>query len=236
MTRKESLILATLLGTSLLGFGEVEQEFPLGVEVVTGLRTDYVHRGFQLAGSVLDAQIETEYTLQQDLTLVLGGWIASELSGDFSEIGGSILLEHTLTELFTVGGGFQSFNRDNGPIPDEQNLSLYFQFFPNQDWDLKLLASRDFEGNGWYSALEGGWSYRLSDDAFLSLKSGVSWVNNYNQRDGFNDFFGRISFTYLINNSVSVTPFAGWSVLFDDDEINDETDRIYSGLWFEVVF
>lgn len=228
------LLLLALAAPVLPGRAEVENEIPLGVEVVTGLRSDYVYRGFHLAGSTLDAQIETEIALGESVLLGAGGWVASELSGDFSEVGGYLEIRRAFGDLVEIGGTFTYQGRENGPLADGNDLSVFLQMFPARDWDFKLLGSHDFESNGWYSAFEGGWSYRFNDDTYLALSGGVSWVDDYYARKGFNDFYGRASLTYTINNTVSVTPFAGWSLLLDDDDT--ENDRVFAGLWFEVVF
>jgi hypothetical protein len=228
------LLFTVLLGTVSLGMAEIEEEYPLGIEVVTGLRTDYLYRGFHQAGTVLDVQVEGEIPLGEEFILTLGGWTASELSDDFSEIGGSLDLRRAIGDKAQVGGAFAYLNREEGPLDDGQDLSLYFDYFPSQDWAFKALTSRDFESEGWYVAFEGAWSRRINDDTFLSLSSGLSWVDSYYERDGLNDLYGRASVTYVVNGSVSITPFAGWSYLLDSDDPGK--DRIFAGLWFEVVF
>jgi hypothetical protein len=49
-----------------------------------------------------------------------------------------------------------------------------------------------------------------------------------------NDVYGRVSFTYHISETVSITPFVGGSVLLDDQDAGD--DQAYGGVWFEVRF
>ena len=67
-----------------MAFAEVDSEIPLGIEAVTGLRTDYVHRGFQLAESALDFQLEAEIILSNNNSLSLGFAHLSESGGVFS--------------------------------------------------------------------------------------------------------------------------------------------------------
>jgi len=64
-------------------------------------------------------------------------------------------------------------------------------------------------------------------------------TNDYYDRDGLNDIYARLSLTYHISETVSVTPYVGTSILIDDDSdepgvIND--DSTYAGLWFIVRF
>lgn len=53
-------------------FAEVENEIPWGVEIVSGLRSDYVYRGFELTGTSLDLQLEAELALSNESSLSLG--------------------------------------------------------------------------------------------------------------------------------------------------------------------
>jgi hypothetical protein len=39
---------------------EVESNIPLGVEAVTGYRTEYIHRGMSLADDVIDFQLSCQ--------------------------------------------------------------------------------------------------------------------------------------------------------------------------------
>ena len=231
MVRFPSVLPLALL--PLTAVAEVEEEIPWGIEVVTGLRSDYVYRGFDLGGTTLDAQVEAEIALTNDLLVIFGGWLASELSDDFSEGGGYAELRREFDE-FSVGAGFTHAARDETIIGDTTEAYLFLQYFPTNFLDLKLLGSRDFESNGWYTSLEGGWSHRIAEDAFILLTSGFSWSDDFNDRDGWNDYFGRLSLTYAISDTVSITPYAGWSVLLRDHGGSD--DSLFAGFWFEVNF
>ena len=231
MLRLSSLLILTFLPANLLA--EVEEEIPLGVEVVTGLRSDYVYRGFQLGGTTLDAQLETEIVITDGFVLNLGGWLASELSDDFWEGGGYVEV-HREFEKISLGGGFTHASRDKTVIGDTTEASLHLNYFPTNWLDFRFLGSRDFESDGWYSSFESGLSHRLGEETFFLLTSGLSWSDGFNDRDGWNDFFGRLSLTYAVSDTVSITPFAGWSLLLRDHEGDD--DSLFAGVWFEVFF
>ena len=42
---------------------ELESDIPLGLELVTGIRSGYVFRGFDLADTLIDVQLEGEMAL-----------------------------------------------------------------------------------------------------------------------------------------------------------------------------
>ena len=48
------------LSVPFLASAEIQNEIPLGIEAVTGYRTEYVHRGFKLADDVFDFQLHMQ--------------------------------------------------------------------------------------------------------------------------------------------------------------------------------
>jgi hypothetical protein len=64
--------LPLLLAISLSASAEVENEIPFGVEVVTGFRSDLIERGFKLGENILDVQLQSEVTLNNEWTLGFG--------------------------------------------------------------------------------------------------------------------------------------------------------------------
>jgi len=231
---KRFLILAPLLTvlSPPTGLAEVENDLTLGIEAVTGLRSDYVYRGFHLAGTTLDFQAEAELALTNDTFLSLGGWLAAEVGGEFSELSGMADLSHNLDERFTLGAtlAYRSFQETF--FRSGVDLGPYLTFRPTDDWAFTVGAYRDFGASSWYAHAEALWSRRLTDDAFLDVRGGVSVVDGYYERSGFNDFYGRASLTYNVNRIVSLTPFLGWSL----ELLDGDGSEVLGGLWFEVSF
>ena len=62
-----------------------EDDIPLGIEAVAGFRSDYVYRGFDLAQTTMDFQVETELVISDALSLGAGGWVATQLDDGFNE-------------------------------------------------------------------------------------------------------------------------------------------------------
>jgi hypothetical protein len=211
---------------------EMEDDLRLGLEAVTGMRTDYVYRGFDLAGTTMDFQLEGEVTLAQDLYLNLGGWFATATNDDFSELTGFADLRYDLNQRFTVGGSVSYHSYQETFFDDGFDLGGSLTYYATDEWDFKLGANRDFGAEGWYAHAESGWSYRINDDAYLGLSGGISWIDDYYSRSGLNDFYGRASFTYNVNSMISLTPFVGWSLEIEDGD----GDELLGGLWFEVSF
>jgi hypothetical protein len=231
MKHLSALILVTSLFSPSLS-AELEGDIPWGLEAVTGARTGYAYRGFDLAGPLFDFQLEGELVLREDLSLNAGGWLATEISDDFTEGAAFIDIRYDLGERFAAGASTTYRGFDHSFFKDGFDVGAFLTWFVGEEWDITTGAYRDFGADAWYANIESGWSYRLSDDAYFGLSGGVSAVDSYYGRSGLNDFYGRASVTYNINSTISLTPFLGWS--FEIEKADG--DEILGGLWFEISF
>jgi len=229
------LALALPLSMSMSASAEVENEIQWGVEAVTGYRSNYVYRGFELSESTIDFQLEAEVALTDTLSLNIGGWYATETgNGNFDESAGFLKLHHQTTEHLTLGASATYRNFNQSFFQEGVDLGVFGTWHFCRDFGITLGGYYDTGADGWYGNLESNWTRPLSEKTFFSLKTGVSAVDNYYGRDGFNDAYGRISLTYNISDTVSITPFVGGSALLDSDDIGDDT--AFGGIWFEVRF
>lgn len=221
----------TLLAALSSLYAEVEDDLTLGIETVTGLRSNYVYRGFQLAESTLEAQVETEIALGGDSFLGLAAWHVAESSADFAETAFGVSLRRDFEDIsLTASLDYHFFSESL--FQDGVDLGAKMQWFLNDNWDVTAKAHYDFGAEGAYFALEGGWSRPFTGDLFIAAESGLSAVGSYYERSGMNDFYGRLSLTYNVNSFLSLTPFAGYSLgLHDEAE-----DEAFAGVWFAVSF
>lgn len=212
-----------------------DKEIPIGIEAVTGFRSDYVYRGFELADSTLDFQVETELALNKDTSLNLGAWYATETGqGNFEEAAFFTRLQFRKSDQLTIGLGANYRTFDHPVFKDGFDLGAFASWKFTDDLSATTGAYYDTGADGWYGHVETQWSKPLTGSAFISIKTGVSYVDDYYGRDGINDAYGRLSLTYHISDNVSVTPFVGGSVLLDSDDAGDDT--AYGGVWFVVRF
>lgn len=229
---RSALLIALLFPPALPA--EIESDIPLGLEAVTGVRSSYVHRGFELADTLFEFQLEGEVALSRSTYLNLGGWIGTGSGDDFEEYTGFIDLRRDLSDLLTIGLSATYHGYSNSFFDDGLDLGAFATLYATEDLDFTFGAYHDFGADGWYANAETGWSTRLGEDAYFALTGGLSWLDDYYGRSGMNDLYGRASVTYNINSTVSLTPFLGWSFEIDDDE--GDGDEVFGGLWFEVVF
>ncbi len=209
-----------------------EDDIPLGIEAVTGFRSDYVYRGFHLAQTTMDFQLETEVVINDVLSLGAGGWVATQLDDGFNERTGFIELYANLLEGVGVGASGAYHSYDHDIFKSGFDLTAFLLWHPANNWSITAEVSRNLASEGWHGELSGQWSHRVSDDAYFGMAMGVSITEDYYGHSGLNDFNGRISLTYNINSMLSVTPFAGWS----HELTARDGDELYGGLWFEISF
>ncbi len=214
-------------------YAEVDSEIPLGIEAVTGIRSSYVHRGFELADSSLDFQLEAEVSLSDKSSVHLGFSHLAESDGDFSETSAYLEFTHTLNQNFSVGTSLTYRDRDESVLESGFDLGFFTSYSLNDDWKWRTELNFDFGESGIYLASELEWSYIVSEKSFLAIEGGVSVVSDYFNRDGFNDLYAKITFTYALSDQVALSPFLGTSIQLDDQ---DADDTAYAGLWFEVIF
>ena len=113
---------------------EVDTEIPLGIEAVTGLRSDYVHRGFQLAESALDFQLEPEVTLSDETSVHLGIAHLSESNGEYNETTSYLELSHSFTKKFNGGVSLTYRERNESLLVSGFDFGCFTSYSINDDW------------------------------------------------------------------------------------------------------
>jgi hypothetical protein len=206
---------------------------PIGIEVVTGYRSEYIHRGFKLTDDLIDVQLEAEIALSNEWVLNLGGNYGTATGDeDFAEAAAFFEL-HYDTKQWTAGFATTWRDYQDSFFEDGFDLNPSFTWHLNDDWDIGSGIAYDTGNGGWYGNLEASWSKPLGKSSFIEAKAGTSFTNDYYGSDGWHDLYARLSYTYAFNDSVAVTPFAGSSIPMKS---SPQTDRLLAGVWFEVNF
>ncbi len=218
-----------------------DQEVQLGVEAVAGYRSGYVYRGFELAKDTIDFQVETEIALSNHTSLNIGSWYATESGkADFEETALFSHLRYRQTLQLTLGlsASYRNFGDSSSPIIANFKDGLDIGSFVHWQLHDDLIATAgvyyDFGAEAWYSNAEARWSKVISNKAYMSLNTGISYVDDYYGRDGMNDAYCRLSLTHHLSDTLSITPYLGGSILLDNSDTGD--DQAYAGVWFAVRF
>ena len=214
-------------------WAEVESNIPWGVEAVTGYRSESVHRGFILADDVFDFKLESEVALTNEWSVNFGAWYATGTGTDnnFSETSGFVELRYD-TKQWSAGWalGYRDFTESF--MEDGWEMGPFFTWHWNEDLDLNARLLYDEGAESMVATLDASWSKVLSTKSFVSIKGGVSVVDDFYGSEGLHAAEMRLSYTYLVAPNVSFTPFVGTSLGIDDAA----DDSLYGGVWFEVTF
>jgi len=210
-----------------------DETLPIGIEVVSGYRSEYIHRGFKLADDLIDVQVQAEIALSNEWVLNLGANYGTATGDeDFAEAAAFFDL-HYDTKLWTAGIATTWRSYNNSFFEDGFDLNPSFTWHINDDWDLGAGVAYDTGDGGWYGNIEAGWSKPLGKSSFIAVKAGTSLTSDYYGSNGWHDVYARLSWSYAFNDSVAVTPFVGSSVPM---ESSPESNRLIGGIWFEVNF
>ena len=216
-----------------IGNDTANDRLPIGIEVVTGYRTDYVYRGFQLAGSLIDVQAQAEIALSNEWLLDVGGYYGTATGdGDFSEAAAFFDFRYE-TEKWSATFGTTWHDYQDSFFESGFDLAPSFTWHLTKDWDIGTGIAYDTGDGGWYGNLEATWSKPTGENSFFSTEAGTSWTEDYYGSSGWHDIYGRLGWTYAFNRSVSVTPFVGTSIPMNS---SPEHNRLFGGVWFEVNF
>jgi hypothetical protein len=213
---------------------EIENQIPLGIEAVTGFRSGYIHRGFDLADTSLEFQFAGELTLSNESSIHVGLSHLAESTGNFSETAGYLELDHKFTNQLHAGVSVTYRDRNHSILDSGLDLGIFTSFTINDDWEWRNEFNYDFGASGSYLTSEVIWSKAFSDKFYLSIAGGVSYLASYENRTGLNDLYGRISLNYAFSDQVALSPFLGTSIPLDSEETR--RDFLYGGLWFQVIF
>lgn len=219
----------TLLLAATALHAEEDSSIPLGIEVVTAYRSETVYRGFRLSQDAIEAQAQAEIALSNEWLLDLGAWHAEETgNGDFAETAAFLDLTYDTDKwALTLRNSFH--NWDGIFFEDGTDHGLVYTWKVNKDWKLSAGAYYDTGAEAWYANAQAEWSKPTGEDSFLTVLAGTSVLNDYYDRSGWNDFYGKVSWTYAFNRSVALTPYVGTS-------LGDEETSLFGGVLFEVNF
>ncbi|MBK1791133.1 hypothetical protein [Persicirhabdus sediminis] len=227
----------TALSTALLlpASAEIDSEIPIGIEALTGYRSQYVNRGFILTDSMLEAQLDTRVSLNDRTTLSFAASYGTGTgSNDFAEGAGFLDLSYECTEVLSFGANLSYHDYSNSFFQNGLDAGLFAQWVFSNDVELRGEVHYNDGAEGWYGNAQLAWSYELSSSSYFRVSGGVSAVSDYYDRNGWNDAFGRAEIVYYINPAVSITPFVGGSALLDSDDTDG--DSFFGGVWFAVTF
>jgi len=194
-----------------------------GVEALTTYRSEYVYRGFDLAGGSLEFQLAGQVALSNTDTLDLGFYYGTaDSDGDFTETAVFFDFSRNIGDL-TYSAVLTLRDYSNSFFESGVDLGGEVSWTVNEHIDLTGSASYDTGAEGFYE---------LSLDSYFTFDAGIGVVADYYSRSGVHQAFAKAAYTYNINDAVSLSPYLQLNL-----GIHDEAeDHVIAGAYFAVSF
>jgi hypothetical protein len=238
---KVILALAALAGGSVYaGGGKCEIvdacTVPFTGSVSVGYETDYIFRGVKYGEQAPWGAVGINMPLDSAVSLDLGAWYLNSTKNpvNYDELDLSAFVNFPLW-IFkaSVGGTWYDYPENGQRSNTEGALKLAYDIA-----DLLTLtgfAAYDFIYDGWYLELAANKIIPLTDCLDLGLGAGISYVDNYDIFDGWNNFFARASLIYHLTKTASVSAYIGGDFPMDAID-NTQVNRLHGGASLTVTF
>lgn len=234
------IVAATLLSISILTSSAAEpaidkaadEEIKFGLEGLTTWRSEYLYRGFKLAGKSMEFQIAGQVALSNTETIDLGLYYDTATGdGDFTEAGTYIDFSKNIGDL-TYSAKLAGRDYSNSPFKSGADIGGSVNWKINAAIDLTSTLAYDTGAKGAYAEIKASAYKELSTSSYLMFKTGVGATADYYDRSGLHHLFAQLEYTYNISENVSVSPFVGTSIGIHDEAVNS----LFGGMYFAVSF
>jgi hypothetical protein len=234
------IVASTLLSISILTSSAAEptidkaadEEIKFGLEGLTTWRSEYLYRGFKLAGKSMEFQIAGQVALSNTETIDVGLYYDTATGdGDFTEAGTYIDFSKNIGDL-TYSAKLAGRDYSNSPFKSGADIGGSVNWKINDAIDLTSTLAYDTGAKGAYAEIKASAYKELSTSSYLMFKTGVGATADYYDRSGLHHLFAQLEYTYNISDNVSVSPFIGTSLGIHDDAVNS----LFSGIYFAVSF
>lgn len=217
--------------SAVLSSAQLPEDVPLGIEALTGLRTQDHFRGQEVSDTLLEFQLQTELTLASDIYLGLGGLYAAEGGGDFRETSGYVTLTREF-DNFALSALLNYRNFDSSAVETGLEFGARGTWTISDDFSLSSSLTYDGGADGFYLETSADYSQVLSSSSFWNFEGWVGASEDYYGLSGLVAIGSRLSLTYNVTQQVSVTPFVTAETSLDS--AGDTT--LAAGFWFLVNF
>lgn len=209
-----------------------DREIKFGLEGLTTWRSEYMYRGFKLAGRSIEFQIAGQVSLSDSETIDLGIYFDTATGdGDFTEAAAYFDFSKNIGDLtYTAKINLRDYS--NSRFKSGADIGGSVNWEMNDTIDFTGLLTYDTGTKGAYGEIRVSAYKQISNSSYLMFKSGIGATADYYDRSGLHQLFARLEYTYNISDNVSVSPFIGTSIGIHEDAV----DSLYGGLHFAVSF
>lgn len=203
-----------------------------GIEAVTSWRSEYVYRGFDITANSMEFQLAGEIALTDNSSLDVGLFYGTASGkGDFSEIAGFLDYNREVGK-YTFAIKLVLHDYSNSILKTGVDLEAGVNYQLNEAFDVSSYLSYNSGAEGVYYETKLSYFEQVNDDSYLVFDAGFSIVGDYYQRSGLNHVFSKLTYTYNINDSVSLSPYISGNIGIHEDAKN----HLFGGVYFAVSF
>lgn len=209
-----------------------DEDKKLQIEGLTTWRSEYLYRGFRIAGSSQETQFAGQFAISDSESMDIGLFYGTATgSGDFSEYAGFFNYSKYIGD-YRVSGKITFNEHDHSLFRSGVSADLGVAYQIDDQFALRSLVSYDTGARGLYSELKLEYYKEVDESSYFIFNTGVSVTGDYYDASGVHNIFSQLSYTFNVNESVSFTPYVMASLA-----INDEIeDSLLGGAYFSVNF
>ena len=208
-------------------------DIPVGIEWLSGLRSEYLHRGIQNTGSLTELQLQSSYSLSQDESVELSLWQLGGRESSFAEYGAE--LGYTLSAgRSTITPLVRYREIVDGLETSTAELGVVMSYDWNDDFSTSFEVSYQEAEAAMMASLSAEYSYVLTEDSYLVGQLALHSADDYHGLSGLYDVTVTLRYVHHLNDSLTVTPFAQISEAFHSSPIRETRGSL--GLLLSVFF
>ena len=205
----------------------------LGIQLMSGYRTNAIWRGVPIAEQVGEFQIASSVAVSNNWALAgefdyARGFVGQKGSHStlYSELQYYLGEEMTLGPL-VAGQWYRNCDFKNG-----LDTGIVWRWTPTRDWESQAQALYDSGQKGWYGQLAITWQPLISESTAWQTTVALGGAKDYLGTNGTNDATLRTGCLIRLGASLRLQPFIAYSWGFG----NKNTRCFYGGLWFVWQF
>ena len=208
-------------------------DIPIGIEWLSGLRSEYLHRGIQNAGSLTELQLQSSYSLSQDESVELSLWQLGGRESSFAEYGVELGYAQSLGR-YSMTPSVRYREIEEGVETSTAELGFELSYRWSDDFATSFEASYQEAEAAILASLSAEYSYVLTDDSYVVGQLSIHSADDYHGLSGLYDVTGTLRYIHHINDFLTVTPFAQVSEVFHTSSVHETRGSL--GLLLSVFF
>lgn len=206
----------------------------LGVQFMTGYRSNYVHRGVEVGEEVAEGQVASSIALSNDWALAGEFDFLHAFQGkDFSQTTFYGELQYYLGDELTVGPSIGSqFYGGKTVFRNAWEPGFALRWNPVPDWSFWATGLYDTGQKGEYGTVAVSWQPLIAKSVAWENTVAVGISSDYVGASGISDVMVRTGLNIRLGKNFRLQPFVGVTFGVGDRDGH----KVTGGFWFTLVY